>query len=98
MARMHPGDVTYVGRKLRRAMVTGEKYTGTVRALCPDGVRYRVLRFSGWLTVVDGAIERIRGEVRVLGPCEHDRTLATPWHFGEAVECLALAFSLAAFA
>lgn len=84
LARVHPDDLPYVERRFQRAIATGEKYTGTVRIIHPAGGR--VVRFSGWLTVVDGVVERIRGEVRVIGPCEQDRILPRPWHYSEAEE------------
>jgi PAS domain-containing protein len=84
LARVHPEDLPYIERKLRRAMVTGEIYYGTVRVRFGDG-KDRLIQFAGEVRVIDGQIDRILGKVCLLGECEEDREIH-PWNFTESEE------------
>jgi hypothetical protein len=98
LALLHPDDVEYVERKYRRAIATGERYTGTARVRCHQQPgNFRLIRWDGHITLVGGEVERIRGTVRYLGPCEEDKLLPRPWHYEEAAECLAFLVSALAF-
>ena len=84
LLRVHPEDQRYLYTRLRRSIETGSPYYGTVRILCGDG-RYRLIKFGGHLTVVEGVVTRIIGNVMLVGACEEDRPMQL-WGCEESIE------------
>jgi hypothetical protein len=85
VARIHPEDLPYLQRKLRRVIDTREKYTAVVRIRSASG-EYCVCKFVGTVTVVECCPERIVGTLYIVCKGEEDRPLRLPWNTTRAKE------------
>jgi PAS domain-containing protein len=85
IACIHPDDLAYIQRKLRRVLDTRERYTAVVRLRSASGT-YCVCKFVGAVTVVECCPDRIVGILYIVCEGEEDRPLKLPWNTTRAKE------------